>query len=83
MTEEADMTNDAAASLIQKVRDFSATLSDDERALFAALIAPGVARALQPEPEVEGFGLTSWLPDRLPEQLQRVVRDEGLRVEGL
>jgi hypothetical protein len=77
------MTADAAQSLMQKVRTFAAALSDEERALFAALIAPGVARAVEPDPEVEGFGLTGWLPSTLPEGLGRAVRDANLRVEGL
>jgi hypothetical protein len=74
---------DAAQSLMQKIRQFSADLDNEERALFAALIAPGIARAHQPEPEVEGFGLTSWLPSRLPTRLEETIRDEDIRVEGL
>jgi hypothetical protein len=77
------MAEDTAQSLMRKIRSFSSELPDEERALFAALIAPGIARALEPEPEVEGFGLTGWLPSRLPDALERAVRDENLRVEGL
>lgn len=72
-----------ADRLMEKVRAFTAELPADERALFAALIAPGIARALEPEPEVEGFGVTSWLPSSLPEGLERAVRERDIRVEGL
>jgi hypothetical protein len=75
--------DDPAQSLMQKIRQFAAGLDDEERAHFAALIAPGIARAYQPEPEVEGFGLTSWLPSRLPTRLEEAVRDQAIRVEGL
>ena len=74
---------DAAQTLMQKMRQFAAGLDDEERALFAALVAPGIARAHQPEPEVEGFGLTSWLPSQLPERLEETIRNEDIRVEGL
>jgi hypothetical protein len=77
------MAEDAAQTLMRKVRQFAAGLDDAERSLFAALIAPGIARALEPEPEVEGFGLTGWLPSRLPERLEATIRDEDIRVEGL
>ncbi|MCB0993710.1 MAG: hypothetical protein KDB21_01370, partial [Acidimicrobiales bacterium] len=58
----------AAAQLLDKLRAFVAGLDDDERALFATLLAPGVAQAYAPddEDEVVGFG-SAWLPQRLPE----------------
>jgi hypothetical protein len=77
------MPEDTADRLMEKVRAFSADLADDERAMFAALLAPGIARALDPGPEVEGFGITSWLPTSLPEGLERAVRERDIRVEGL
>ena len=59
-------------------------LDDDERALFATLLAPGVAQAYAPddEDEVVGFG-SAWLPQRLPEHLARVIRDHDVRISGI
>ena len=61
-----------------------AGLDDDERALFATLLAPGVAQAYAPddEDEVVGFG-SAWLPQRLPEHLARVIRDHDVRISGI
>ena len=79
----------AARRLLAKIRTFVADqLDDDEAALFAALVAPGVARAYQDDGggEVQGFGLGSdvdWRPGALPDSLAEAVRDGGIRVEGL
>jgi hypothetical protein len=40
------MTEEAGRSLLAKLRTFAASLDDDERRLFAALIGPGVAQAI-------------------------------------
>jgi len=76
----------AARRLLAKIRTFVADqLDDDEAALFAALVAPGVARAYQDDDgEVQGFGSdVDWRPGALPDSLAEAVRDGGIRVEGL
>jgi hypothetical protein len=77
--------NAAAHRLLAKIRSFVADqLNDDEAALFAALVAPGVARAYQDDQGVQGFGSDAdWRPGALPESLAEAVRDGGIRVEGL
>lgn len=75
--------DDAATRLLHRLAAFARELDDDERALLAALLAPGVARAWDDEVDVMGFGSTDWLPERLPDELQRAVRDQDLRIEGL
>ena len=66
------MQPDAADRLILKLRAFvNGDLGDDERALFAALIAPGVAQAYD-EDEVSGFAMTDWSSNRLPAALARL-----------
>ena len=75
--------NDPAERLMGKLRQFSEGLADDERALFAALIAPGVAKALAPEDEVEGYGLTEWMPSALPQQLTEQIKRSHITVTGL
>lgn len=74
----------AAQRLLAKIRTFVADqLDDDEAALFAALVAPGVARAYQDD-DVQGFGSdVDWRPGALPDSLAEAVRDGGIRVEGL
>jgi hypothetical protein len=72
-----------ADRLMDKLRAFvSHELSDDERTLFAALIAPGVAQAYVEE-EVQGFAMTDWSPSALPSALAEAIRLRGIRVEGL
>ena len=77
----------AAQRLLAKIRTFVADqLTDDEAVLFAALVAPGVARAYQDDGgnEVQGFGSdVDWRPGALPDSLAEAVRDGGIRVEGL
>ncbi len=83
---EGEGTDKAAASrLLAKIRAFVADELDEEEAtLFAALVAPGVARAYHDDGEVEGFGLdVDWRPGALPESLAEAVRDGRIRVEGL
>ena len=82
MDSELQGTEAAARRLLEKIRVFvSEHLNDEESALFAALIAPGVSLAY-PDAEVSGFS-ADWRPDALPEALAEVIRDGGVRVEGL
>lgn len=77
------MGEDAATRLLAKIRDFVANdLDDEERELFAALLAPGVAQAYD-ETEVAGFAATDWSDKPFPETLGRALRDAGIRVVGL
>lgn len=72
-----------AAQLFDKLRAFVGELDDDERALFAALLAPGVAAAYEPDDdEVVGFA-SSWQPQRLPRHLAELIRDREVRITGL
>lgn len=82
--EENDTDRAAARRLLAKIRAFvTDQLDDEEAALFAALVAPGVARAYQDD-DVEGFGSdVDWRPGALPDSLAEAVRDGGIRVEGL
>jgi len=76
-----------AARVLDKLRAFIATLDDDERAVLAALLAPGVASAYDDEPEVVGFSAdvgepaVGWRPERLGDSLAEQVRDRHLRIE--
>jgi hypothetical protein len=77
------MEPDAAQRLLVKVRRFvSEELDDTERAMFAALVAPAIAR-IWGEEEVEAYQLSTWSPAALPEALRAALRDEGVRVVGL
>jgi hypothetical protein len=68
-----------ADRLLSKIRKFVAEeLDDEEAALFAALVAPGVARAYETD-EVDA----DWRPGALPESLAEAVRAGGIRIEGL
>jgi hypothetical protein len=86
MVERAETTpgRDAADRLLVKVRAFVAErLDEEEAALFAALVAPGIARAYV-EDDVVGFGAdVDWRPGALPDSLAEAVRSGGIRVEGL
>lgn len=74
------METDAARSLVGKVQEFARTqLEDEERALFALLVAPGISRAY-PEDDVHGFTMTGWNPEALPDTLVEALRSSGLRV---
>ena len=79
----------AAERLLSKIRRFVAEeLDDEEAALFAALVAPGVARAYETETESDVVGFAGgsdvdWRPGALPESLAEAVRAGGIRVEGL
>lgn len=73
--------DEAAARVLEKVRGFVSSLDRDERAVFAALLAPGVASAYSPDTEVAGFAMDDWSPDRLPDALRSQVREQHIRVE--
>jgi hypothetical protein len=77
------VNEDPATRLLARLLAFARELDDEERALLAALLAPGLARVWQDEEDVSGFGSVTWLPERLPEELHRAVREHGLRIEGL
>lgn len=74
------MPNRAAMRLIDKLRAFAGTLDADEREALAWLLAPGVAQAYEPEPEVTGFDVVAWSPARLAESIAEAVRASGLVV---
>ena len=77
------MGDDAATRLVAKIKDFVANnLDEDERELFAALLAPGVAQAFD-ETEVAGFAAIDWSAKPFPEALTEALRDAGIRVTGL
>ena len=82
--EENGTDRAAARRLLAKIRAFvTDQLDDKEAALFAALVAPGVARAYQDD-DVASFGSdVDWRPGALPDSLAQAVRDGGIRVEGL
>jgi hypothetical protein len=78
------MDQAAAERLIEKLRAFSAKqLDEQERALFAALLAPGIGAALREVEEVRGFDLDGGAVVALPEALVQALRSSGLRVVGL
>ena len=77
------MDGDAADRLLAKLRRFVAQdLDPDERAMFAALVAPAVARVWAGD-EVEGFGMGDWSPEALPDALREALRGQNIRIEGL
>ena len=77
------MESDPAERLVEKIRAFVAEqLDDEERQLFAALIAPGLARAYE-DPEVAGFDMIDWESRPLPRALGEALRRANIRVEGL
>jgi hypothetical protein len=77
----ASVDPSAAVRLIEKVREFvTNTLTDEEAALFAALLAPGVALAY-PDNDVEAFGADP-RPAALPEALCRALQEGGITVSG-
>lgn len=88
---EGSEASAAAERLLARLRGFVASLPDDERALLAALLAPGVAGAYASDvdehaDEVVGFGLedeVAWHPAGLPSALAATIRDHEVRVVGL
>lgn len=73
--------DDTAERLLEKVRHFADSLEDEERPMFAALIAPGVAAAWNDEDDVAGFGV-AWQPSQVQDHLREAIRTRNLRVEG-
>jgi hypothetical protein len=77
------MGSEPADRLISKLRKFAETLDERERALFATLLAPGVARAYGEADDVHGFGMEEWSGVPLPDALVDALRASGVRVVGL
>jgi GNAT superfamily N-acetyltransferase len=78
-----ESVEDAARRLVAKLRRFIATeLDGGERELLAALLAPGVAKALG-SAEVEGFGIVDWEPESGMAALAAALREAGVRIEGM
>jgi len=79
------VSQDAAERLLAKLRGFVAGLDPDERVMFAALVAPAVAKVWDPGPadEVEAFAMAGWWSDALPDALRDAVRRHGPQIEGL
>jgi len=78
---QIEPSSDDARDLLDKLKAFSATLEPPQRALLAALLAPGVALAYEGD-EVVGFGMVDWIPDHLPRALERAVRERNLHISG-
>ena len=79
------MEQDAAERLLAKIRHLVAEeLDPEERAMFAALIAPAVAKVWMTD-EVEGFALhaAGWSPAALPDALRDALQRGGVRIAGL
>ena len=89
------MEPNPADRLLAKIRQFVATLDDEERPLFAGLVAPGVAQAYGggevmqcgmgdegDGDEVETFGV-EWSPTALPDALTDTLRRQRVRLVGL
>ena len=84
---------EVANSLLGKVRSFVSTeLDDQESAMFASLLAPGVSLAYAedevagfeaPELDDEGGPGVEWRPGALAEGLGAALRQSGVRVVGL
>ncbi len=81
MTERDERYN-AAASMIDKLARFSASLDDDERAALHALLIPGVAHAFE-EREVSGHSATTWSPGALPDWLTTAMQNKGVSLHGV
>lgn len=74
---------DPAERMVAKLRAFAANdLDPSERAALAALLAPGVARALADD-EVTGYAMEGWASTDLLDGLRAALRKGGIRVEGL
>lgn len=81
---------EAAQRLLDKLAAFIADeLDDEEKAMFAKLLAPGVALAYQTPPlidvEAAGGGAidVEWQPSALPDALAEALRERGVHVVGL
>jgi hypothetical protein len=67
---------DAADRLLTKLRAFAESLESEEREVLAALIGPGIARALGGD-EVEAFSLGGQESERLARGLVETYRRRG------
>lgn len=71
-------------ALLEKIQQFVATLDEDERTMFATLIAPGVAAAWEDLDDVSGFAADSatadWAPSSLGDHLSAAVRRRHLTI---
>jgi hypothetical protein len=75
--------DDAAQQMLAKLKAFvSRELDEEERALLAVLLAPGVAMAYN-EDDTFGFSMTTWRRGALPAALADAVRSGGITVVGL
>lgn len=79
-----DADHAVAEQLLAKVRSFVRDqLTAEERAMFAVLLAPGVAEASGASAgDVTGFGVgdAHWEPAPLPDHLARAVRDSHIQI---
>lgn len=83
MSDDAGDAGGSAERLLAKVQRFSSSLDHEERALFAALLAPGIDAAWGPADDMEArITQVTWTPGHLPAHLVRAVRASGLRIEG-
>lgn len=75
---------DVASRMLRRLRAFAATLSDDERALLAAFLAPSIALAYgEPsDDDVSAYALVDWNPNSLPSHLAAAIRTQRLRIEA-
>jgi len=72
----------AADRLLDKLRRLATeSLDDEERALFAALIAPAIAAAYG-EAEVQGFDSMA-VATVLPSALTDAIRERQITIQGL
>jgi len=75
---EADSV-EIAGRLLARLQAFVQDLEPDQRALLAALLAPGVSQAYE-RPEVAGFG-QSWSPAPLPASLIQALQRHPIEFE--
>lgn len=71
-------------ALLDKVRAFTESLSEQERSMFAALLAPGITAVWESNDEVVGFAAPSdgvqWQASTLGDHLSAAVRRRHLRI---
>jgi len=72
-----DMTT-TADRLIVKLKEFAATLDDDELDVLEALLAPAVSLATD---EVSGFAAPPGIPGHLPTELVESIQAAGLVID--
>lgn len=80
--EEAQQA-DAAARLLDRLRDFASGLEGDERELLAVIIGPGIRELTQPtDDDVMAFGVDNvrWEPGSLRAQLAAAVAESEWQI---